>query len=99
MRLRWTKSAQSDLAQIQAFIARDSIAYSEAVIDRIITRAEGLVDFPQSGQAVPEYRRADIREVFVHSFRLIYSVTSDEICMLAVIHGSRLLPSSLRDSG
>ena len=92
MKLRWTESAQSDLLGIQSYIARDSSAYADAVIDRIIIRALGIVDFPESGQVVPEYDRDDIREVYVYSFRLIYSITSDEIRMLTVIHGSRLLP-------
>lgn len=37
---------------------------------------------PESGAIVPEYNRPDIREVFVHSFRLIYKILPNEILVL-----------------
>ena len=41
---------------------------------------------------VPEYRDPDIREVLEGQYRVIYEVTAREIHVLAVIHGTQLLP-------
>ena len=53
--------------------------------------------FPQSGQMVPEYQDSDIREVIEGSYRVIYEISADEVRVLAVIHGARLLPSQLTE--
>ena len=62
------------------------------MIDRITSRSRQIARFPRSGQMVPEYQSPDIREVIEGSFRVIYEVTEAEIRVLAVLHGSRLLP-------
>lgn len=94
MKLRWTQTAADDLQNIKSYIAKDSTVYADAVIDRIFDCANRLTSFPESGHIVPEYERDDIREVFVHSYRLIYLVTVNEIRMLTIIHGSRLLSNT-----
>jgi hypothetical protein len=41
---------------------------------------------------VPEYEGSDeLREVFVHRWRLIYRTTEREVVIVAIIHGARLL--------
>jgi plasmid stabilization system protein ParE len=39
---------------------------------------------------VPEFERADLRERFVFSYRVIYQVRPDAIVVVNVIHGHRL---------
>ncbi|MEZ6109260.1 MAG: type II toxin-antitoxin system RelE/ParE family toxin [Pirellulaceae bacterium] len=89
MRIRWTERASKDAIGIFDFIADQSLAYAESVYERILARPSQLKRFPESGSVVPEYQRADIRELFVYSFRIIYRVDHDEIRVLTVIHGSR----------
>lgn len=67
--------------------------YADAVADRILTRVTQLEAFPDSGQMVPEYGRKDIREVLVHSYRIIHHVFPSEVRILTVVHGSMLLPA------
>ncbi|MBI4164215.1 MAG: type II toxin-antitoxin system RelE/ParE family toxin [Acidobacteria bacterium] len=38
---------------------------------------------------VPELNQSSVRELFVRSYRLIYIIRRDEVCILALIHGSR----------
>ena len=45
------------------------------------------------GRVVPELGQPDIRERFVYSYRLIYQIQAQEIHILSVIHGKRLLES------
>ena len=93
MRIRWTEKASADALAIHAFIAERSEIYADVVYARILARPEPqLVEHPLSGSIVPEFDRDDIREVFVHSFRIIYLVLEGEIRILTVVHGAQLLP-------
>ncbi len=55
-------------------------------------RSEQIGSFPQSGRMVPEYRRADIREVIERPYRIIYRVKEDQIDVLSVVHSAQQLP-------
>jgi toxin ParE1/3/4 len=93
MKIRWTEKASADALAIHGFIAERSEFYADVVYSRILARPDPqLIEHPWSGSIVPEYERDDIREVFVHSFRIIYLVLEDEIRILTVIHGAQLLP-------
>jgi toxin ParE1/3/4 len=92
MLVNWTDPALEDLDGIYAFIARDSLYYADNFVQQIIdsvTRLElGL--FRESGRAVPEANRADIREIIFQGYRSIYLLVNDQqIDVLAVIHSSR----------
>ncbi len=52
---------------------------------------------PFSGRMVPEYQVDDIRELIEKPYRIIYRVKKDQIDVLAIIHGARLLPTSFED--
>jgi toxin ParE1/3/4 len=95
MRLRWTEKASADVLSIHAYIDERSETYADAVYERIVGRPQQLINHPFSGSVVPEYSREDVREVFVHSFRLVYLVVGDEVRILTVIHGARTLPLDL----
>lgn len=93
-RLRWSARALDDLDGILAFVARDSPAYARAVHGRILARVEFLPDQPGQGRRVPEYEGGDdVREVFVHGWRIIYRTTDDAVRIVTVVHGARLLRS------
>ncbi len=99
MKVRWTERASKDALGIYDYIADQSEVYAESVYARILVRPEQLERFPDSGSIVPEYRRSDVRELFVHSFRLVYRIDGDEVRVLTVIHGSRQLPPAMPDAG
>lgn len=91
-RLIWAPRAVDDLEEIAEYIAHDSPAYARAVSRRVFERAESLTEQPRQGRRVPEYDGSnELREVFIHSWRLIYSVTSEEVQIVAIVHGARLL--------
>lgn len=92
MRVRWTHTALGHLTAIYEYIGRDSPRYARRIMDRITLRSRQIGRLPESGQMVPEYQDLAVREVIVGSFRILYQVTSDEILVLAVIHGARQLP-------
>ncbi|MFQ5865480.1 MAG: type II toxin-antitoxin system RelE/ParE family toxin [bacterium] len=77
------------------YIAKDSTLYAERMVDRLTSRSKQITDFPMSGRKVPEYDAEDIREVFEGHYRIIYRIRPKQIDILAVIHGSRLLPKDI----
>ena len=92
MRVKWTTYATDDLISIQDHISRDSHQYAVVVVDRILYRVIQLESFPESGSIVPEYNREDIREIFVHSYRIIHQLHANEVRVLTVCHGANPLP-------
>ena len=89
MRIVWTEPAVEDLASIKQHIERDSEFYGARVVEGVIERAEQLTTFPRSGRVVPAAGRDDVREVYCHSYRIIYRLEPARVLILAVIHGSR----------
>jgi len=64
------------------------------MVDRITRRSQQIAECPFSGRSVPEYDFKQIREVIESSYRIIYYIKSDQIDVLAVIHGSMNIPNS-----
>ena len=96
MKLRWSKRALKDVAQLRDYIALDSPFYARQFIGRLATRIEGIPAFPQSGRLVPEAERDDMREIIYQGYRAIYQLreTQHEIVIVAVVHGSRDLTNT-----
>jgi toxin ParE1/3/4 len=92
MRVRWTRTAIGHLASIYEYISQDSPRYAKRMVDRITTKSQRIATFPQSGQMVPEYQDPQIREIIEGSYRVIYRASVEDVQILAVIHGARVLP-------
>src|SRR5437016_6283535 len=87
--IAWSLTAQDDLLDIGIYIARDSPVYAVRMIDRLVEAVEQLGLFPLSGRVVPEFERADLRELIVSSYRIVYLVQADNVTILRVVHGAR----------
>jgi addiction module RelE/StbE family toxin len=85
----WSTPARNDLKQIYDYIAKDSKYYATNVVEKIITKAENLNEFPEIGRVVPEIGDDNVRELVIYSYRLIYEVVPDNVQILAIIHGKR----------
>jgi plasmid stabilization system protein ParE len=91
--IEWTEVALDDVNVAASFIARDSPRFAAALVSAALSATEQVRLFPESGRIVPEVELADIREVVVQRYRLIYQVTSHSVRILAFIHGARNLES------
>jgi len=76
-------------------IAKDSPFYASAVVQKILDVAQSMGKFPNIGPIVPEIGEPEFRERFVYSYRVIYQATTEQVLVVAVIHGRRLLTPSL----
>lgn len=60
----WSPEALEDVNDIAAYIARDSVFYAAAVVEKMLATAIGLNQFPDAGRVVPELNQSNIRERF-----------------------------------
>ena len=92
MKVTWSREAGENLAEIEDFIARDSLERAVRFVDALIDHAEAiLADNPRSGRVVPEISNADIRELIYRGFRIVYRFKGNALEILTVFEGHRLL--------
>jgi toxin ParE1/3/4 len=97
--VRWTPQAADDLEAICLFIARDAPQVAAAFADRVLRATDRLASHPGLGRAVPELGVQHIKEIIVGSYRVIYRVRADEVHLVTIHHGARLLDITKIDAG
>ena len=90
-RIVWTETAWRDLDQVIQYIAKDSTHYAASFAREVRDASRSLSRFAEGGRWVPELGSPDIREVFVGSYRLVYSLSGETLHILGLIHGAREL--------
>jgi plasmid stabilization system protein ParE len=93
---RWTAKATADLIAIGDYIAADKPEAARAWVEKLRKRATDAAATPLAGRIVPEFGCADLREVFVRSYRIVYRMIGDGIIVLTVFHGHRLLDEAVQ---
>ena len=93
-KLIWSPAARDDLHDIVTFIARDNPNRAMSFGYELMSEADRLKDFPESGRIVPEYRNDSIREIVFRPYRIVYRVNhSKQFCEIARIwHSARGVP-------
>ncbi len=79
--------AQNEIQEIYNHLFEESPSYAEYWLEELFRKSELLENFPKMGRIVPELNIDDIREYFVGRHRIIYSVTKQEVRILAIRHG------------
>lgn len=87
----WSYKAIDDIDAIASYIARDSIPYAAAVVQKIINVTRSLTKDPLKGEMVREFEEDSLRQEFAYSYRVIYQVKDDLVTIAAVVHGKKLL--------
>ena len=87
----WTEPALADVRRILEFIADDSPRYAAITADRIMKSVDRLINFPESGHAVPEFPNSHYRQVLMNPYRVIhrYEPATDCVFILTVVHSRR----------
>ncbi len=93
VRLNWSEKSAADLEQIHDFIAADSPFYARVQVERLITAAGRLAQFPESGRSLPEFPHLPHRELIAGSYRIIYryEAAAEAVLVVTVVHSARLL--------
>ncbi len=91
--LIWSERAILDMENIYDYIANDSPTYAQLNAKSIVISVERLQMFPESGRHLPEFPHLPHRDVIAGNYRVVYRYesNSDEVKIITVVHGSRLL--------
>ena len=91
MKVRFTRPAQRDLAEIHSHISQDNPTIASRVIARLIERSRELAGNPFEGRATDEPNARVIVAPRLRYF-IFYTVTSGEIHITHFRHTSRHRP-------
>jgi toxin ParE1/3/4 len=92
MKVRFTRPAQRDLAEIHAFVSQESPAIASRLVARLIERSRKLADSPFEGRETDE---PNGRVIVAPRLRylIFYTVAADEIHITHIRHTSRRRPT------
>ena len=89
MKIIWSKNALHDLKELKAYISKDSIYSALYVVESILEKVALLTDMPHTGHHVPESTNENIREIHSTPYRIIYSISSQKIHIVTIVHMAR----------
>ncbi len=90
-RVRWAERAAIDLDKAAEYIARDAPIYAASLVRQAHRAARSLATLAERGRVVPEFEDAQLRELFVSSYRLLYRIADQVVLVTAFVHGARNL--------
>ena len=93
--ISWSYRARRDLLDIGDFIARDKPEAATRWVGQIIDAIERAAVFPTAGRVVPEAGRDDVREIILDHYRIVYQTRGNEIIVLTIFEGHKLLSGSV----
>ncbi|PIP36939.1 MAG: plasmid stabilization protein [Desulfobacterales bacterium CG07_land_8_20_14_0_80_52_14] len=91
MKIRWTHEALLRLFEIEDFISQDSPDRARKFVDQIVEHTKSLSDNPLSGRTVPEISSPDLKELIFRKYRIVYRMNKNNLDILTVFDGHRLL--------
>ena len=91
MKVRFTRPAQRDLAQIHAYISQDSPDIASRFVARLIERSRKLADNPFEGRETDEPNTRVIAAPRLR-YLIFYTIAVDEIHITHIRHTSRRRP-------
>lgn len=88
-----TQNAQNDLRHIFSYIAEDSISNAKIFVSELEEKIHTLSTFPEPASYIPEnvFFSTDYRQLIHRKYRVIYRIDNNDIFVLRVIQGSKLL--------
>ena len=96
-RVRITRNAERDLEEDWNYIAHDNSEEAEQFIRRLEEQIETLEIFPERCPLIPENEilGTHYRHLVYGNYRSVFRIVRNTVYLLRVIHGARLLDSSM----
>lgn len=80
MKIEWTDEALEDLERIYQFNASINAQFAEKVVELLVKAPELLLDTPQVGKRLDQYRPRHVRRILPENrFEMRYEVTATTI--------------------
>jgi toxin ParE1/3/4 len=96
-RVRITRTAERDIEEAWAFIAQDSPEEVEKFVRRLEEQIETLERFPERCPLIAENEMLGTRyrHLIYGNYRNVFRIAGKTVYVLRVIHGARLLDTSM----
>ena len=94
----WTNSALADLGRIYDYLATSSQSFdlADRICHELLSAAyDRLAAFPDAGSPAAEGAHYGARELYKHSYRLIYVHRGDACFVVRCLHSSRDIAKQL----
>lgn len=95
----WTEPALSQLNDIAEYIALDDSVAAGRLVETVLSKAERLGDFPQSGRIPPELPGSIYRELVLPPCRIFYRVEEQRVLVLFVMRVEQQLRAFMLERG
>lgn len=95
--VRITKRAERDIEEIWSFIAGDSPAEATKFVFQLEKQVRTLERFPERCSLIPENEilGTKYRHLLFGEYRTVFRIAGKTVYVLRVIHGARLLDTSI----
>jgi toxin ParE1/3/4 len=96
-RVKIARQAETDLAEIWTYIATDSVDNANQFILKLERRMKTLGSSPRRCPLISknELLGTQYRHLLVRKYRTVFRISDDTVYILRIIHGARLLDTSL----
>lgn len=96
-RVRITRAAERDIEEAWTFIAEDSPEEAEKFVRRLEEQIAALERFPERCPLIPENEilGTRYRHLLHGNYRTVFRIARNTVYVLRVIHGARLLDTSM----
>ena len=90
MKIKFTPSARRQFLEGLEYIRQDKPTAAREFRKRAEAALSRLLEFPESGRAIPEFPELPHREVIVRPYRFFYRVIRKTVWIVAVWHSAQL---------
>ncbi|MBT4288401.1 MAG: type II toxin-antitoxin system RelE/ParE family toxin [Deltaproteobacteria bacterium] len=90
MKIRFLKSAMSDMLEIKQYISIDNPIAAKRLIKKFKEKTLQLRQHPFSGRVLPETKESHLRDLIVSNYRIMYQVSDPYINVFVVYESHRL---------
>lgn len=87
-KITWSNLALESIHAAGEFHRPYSAGFADALIERIFEKVFLLETHPLLGRVIPEFNRADLRELLYKQYRIMYQVLAPEDLAILIIHHS-----------
>jgi plasmid stabilization system protein ParE len=94
VKIVWSPLAELRATEAFEYIAEDHPQAAAQWLGRLLESVSTLAELPEQGRVVPELARADIRELILPPYRVIYRRDSKQVIILTVRHSRRKFDAS-----
>lgn len=90
MKIKFTTSARRQFLEGLEYIRQDNPTAAHQFRKKAEIVLSRLVEYPESGRAIPEFPELQHREVIVRPYRFFYRVVGKTVWIVAVWHAAQL---------